>query len=226
VGEAETVEVLKVVGDEVVVSLPVRPSSICGMYVKPGYDNIEIGPAVGRLSGHAPPSSEVSVVADALHAVIVTALQVVEEQEVIVEPEALLVLQTTSQLLMVWAVTVQDEDDEELLSDSLELSSFSAASVSSSAIPSKAPRSPVKPPTLSVPAMIPATVPCRVPRSEAAELTKLQKMRHNPARAIPRSLPKEFESVSLVSGHIGPRDLIVLTFIGCMHRGHCGVGTR
>jgi hypothetical protein len=163
--------------------------------VKPGYDNIEIGPAVGRLSGHAPPSNDVSVVADALHAVIVTALQVVEKQDVIAEFEALPVLQITSQSVMVCAVTVQDEEDEELLSDSLELSSSSAASVRSSAIPARAPRSPAKPLTPSVPAMIPATVPSRVPRSEAAELTKLQKMIHNPARAIPRSLPKEFKSV-------------------------------
>ncbi len=83
--------------------------------MKPGYENIEIGPAGGRLKRQKAPSNEVVVEADALHAVIVTALQVVEKHEVVGGSELLPVLQTTSQSVIVSAVTVHeelcDEDD-------------------------------------------------------------------------------------------------------------------
>jgi hypothetical protein len=42
--------------------------------------------------------------------------------------------------------------------------------------------------------MIPSTAVSKLPRVVAAADTVLQKMKQRPARAMPRSLPKEFES--------------------------------
>jgi hypothetical protein len=63
-------------------------------------------------------------------------------------------------------------------------------SVSSSAKEPKEPNRPPKAPALIVPPRMPLTVESSVPRRDATELMVLQKIRHRPANAVPRSEPK------------------------------------
>jgi hypothetical protein len=107
--------------------------------------------------------------------------------------------------IAVTVVTLEEELEEELEDEDVEddfvelLCSSFASSVNSSVRPARLPSSPVKAVTPSVPAMTPSTAVSKPPRVVATADTVLQKMKQRPARAVPRSLPKSFESTLDIS---------------------------
>ena len=102
--------------------------------------------------------------------------------------------------MAVTVVTLEEELEEELEDEDVEddfvelLCSSSASLVSSSARPARLPSSPVKAATPSVPPITPSIAVSKPPRVAATADTVLQKMKQRPARAMPKSLPKSFES--------------------------------
>ena len=107
--------------------------------------------------------------------------------------------------IAVTVVTLEEDLGEELEGEDVEddfvelLCSSFASSVNSSARPARLPSSPVKAATPSVPPITPSIAVSKPPRVAATADTVLQKMKQRPARAMPRSLPKSFESTLDIS---------------------------